>query len=106
MGNFYAGVIKGRKAFLRNILELANLLDTPAHLIAYGLEDPDDEKNAGYGGTAVKTTTEIFLPLRDGVSPEKAMELLFQKLKARHIEASDIIHITILRDEDEDEDGT
>lgn len=53
------------------------------------------------GGVAVKTKTTMFLPLKDGVSPEQAREKLIKMLTARQIAASDEIIITILRDNDE-----
>lgn len=70
---------------------------------AYTLyEDYEGEiERTDEGGIAVKTKTTMFLPLKDGVSPEQAREKLIKMLTARQIAASDEIIITILRDDDE-----
>jgi transcriptional regulator with XRE-family HTH domain len=81
------------------ITSIATALGVKAYTL---YEDHEGEvEKTDEGGIVVKTKTTMFLPLKDGVSPEQAREKLIKMLTARQIAASDEIIITILRDDDE-----
>lgn len=81
------------------ITRIAIALGVKAYTLYEGYQG--EVENTDEGGVAVKTRTTMFLPLKDGVSPEEAREKLMKMLTARHIAASDEIVITILRADDE-----
>lgn len=68
-----------------------------------GEHDGPPEQASEDGGMAVKTTTDVIIRMSDTISPEEARQRLIQRLTDRQIRSSDIIRITILRDDDEDQ---